>query len=126
MRKKIGTGLALLLAVSIGALTVVRAGRAQGAATGKARMLEPLAPSLGYETIRVGPVTVAPNARYQQILTCPAGKRVVGGGVQSGSDFSRMISSYPVGSTAWEVMGYNDLKTGTASIVAYAICIIAP
>ena len=125
MQKRIVTVCAMLLTVAGIVLTSVNAGRAQGVATGKGRVLEALTANLGYEIIRVGPVTVAPNARYQQILNCPAGKKVVGGGVESGSDFSRMISSAPAGSTGWQVMGWNDLKTGTASIIAYAICIVA-
>lgn len=126
MRKRTVTGFALLLAVSLMAVTVVRAGRAQGVATGKARVLEAVTASLGYEIIKVGPVIVGPNQQFFQLLQCPAGKKVVGGGFSSGSDFWRVISSDPLSATVWEVKGLHDAKTGTSSVSAYAICMIVP
>jgi hypothetical protein len=80
---------------------------------------------LGYEIVKMGPDQVAAKGFYYKVVYCPSGKRVVGGGVQSGSSMTRIIDSFPADPTAWVIKGQNDGSVAT-TMLFYAICIFAP
>jgi hypothetical protein len=68
------------------------------------------------------------------IATCPAGKRVTGGGatiVQGNKEFAELVSSAPTGPssqpTGWQASALISLDTGSGNgtsgtITAYVIC----
>lgn len=131
MLKRIATGLAVLMVVSSIALAVVPAIRAQVLPERSKPRIEQLSATppanLGYEIVRVGPVVAAVNGGIYQVVDCPSGKKVVGGGFTVSSGTITWSSSGPSGSTgnnAWMVAGRTASST-PASAVVYAICIIA-
>jgi len=72
--------------------------------------------------------TVAAGEANGATATCPAGRRVTGGGARfdTGTDVS-VRESYPSGSgnsTAWTVRVGDDDMTGTASYTVFAICAV--
>jgi len=80
---------------------------------------------LGYEIVYVGPVAAAVNAGYYQVVNCPSGKKVVGGGYKLNSGAVSWSSNGPSGNNAWMVAGRTESST-PASAFFMAICIIAP
>lgn len=74
-----------------------------------------------------GFVTVTnPNvmgAGYSEFWTvdCPAGLRVISGGVSSTSSLITMRASRPFGAAAWQVGAVNN-SSGEQTLTAYAIC----
>jgi hypothetical protein len=80
---------------------------------------------LGYEIVTVGPVVGAVNGGYYQVVNCPSGKKVVGGGFSPNSGQVSWNSSAPSGNSAWAVSGRTESST-PASAFFSAICVVAP
>lgn len=82
--------------------------------------------TLGYELVQGPNVTLAPNAYTSAYASCPAGKKVLGGG---GSNSSRglvvLTDSFPAGENLWGVYMQNN---SAQSLVfrAFAICATIP
>lgn len=78
----------------------------------------------GYEIVEVEQtITMAPGDTGEFVTaTCPAGKKVLGGGYSSGGFFT-FLNSSPVGDDRWQVLVVNrhDL-TFTAPVAVRAIC----
>jgi hypothetical protein len=76
----------------------------------------------GYEIVTVGPFTIPPGGGISASVSCPAGKKLLSGGVDSSnSGFTTMGRSYPVNDTTWNIGIRNDGAGAVASNV-YAIC----
>jgi hypothetical protein len=78
----------------------------------------------GYEVVQSAPVTVAPNTYEIARVTCPAGKRPIGGGGHHASGVGAvafLASSIPIDNTQWQAIFRNPSAT-TASMWAYAVC----
>jgi hypothetical protein len=125
MRNRILAGFGLLAIVSAITLVSVPAVRAQVLPGAKARMLEPLPPSIGYEKVSVGPLVGPVNAGVYQVVNCPPGKKIVGGGVTIGSGSMHWNASGPQGD-AWMVSGRTESSTPASNIWVTAICIAVP
>ena len=74
-----------------------------------------------------GTLILAPNGAAQYIVDCPAGKRVLGGGVIEAIptvNFFHMQMSGPVSDTSWLVVLVNDtsLTAAAGDVQAYATC----
>jgi hypothetical protein len=130
MRKNIVTGAAALFVASSIAFTVVPAVHAQVKSNPRALASNATPPaSLGYEIVTVGPVASAVGGGFYQIVTCPGGKKVVGGGALPNTGGTNgnvaLTGSAPGGNASWVVSMINNTgKSLTATF--FAICIIAP
>jgi Collagen triple helix repeat (20 copies) len=92
----------------------------------------------GYQIV-VAEVTVGLLSSNNVSVDCPAGKRVVGGGVRSGAAFSdngtpayatgsrdmNVLDSFPVDADTWFVRAYYGGPFTLADLAAYAICVNA-
>ena len=61
-------------------------------------------------------------------MTCPAGKRVVGGGAQiyGATGDAALDESFPLDATRWHARAYEVNATGDNwYVIAYAICAVA-
>jgi hypothetical protein len=68
------------------------------------------------------------DASHAVTLSCPAGKRVVGGGaeVYGATANAALDESFPLDSTRWYARAYEVNATGDSwHVVAYAICAVA-
>ncbi|MFF4448505.1 hypothetical protein [Streptomyces sp. NPDC001502] len=76
----------------------------------------------GYEVVRQEGAVVEPNAFEQVVATCPAGKKVIGGGFFGNGAKLLTIRSFPgSGNTSWIVTVQNT-DTVPLGFSAYAIC----
>ena len=76
----------------------------------------------GYQVVGVTNQPVAAGATGSAVAECPAGKRVVGGGVYAGHDAMRLIESFPLGGNPGGWLG-GVFNGGGANIFdVYAIC----
>lgn len=78
----------------------------------------------GYQTVHVDFDVANLDVGYQLIM-CPAGTRVLGGGVSGGSSSGgafNVRSSWPYGSAGWQVFVYNDSLFFHATATAWAVC----
>ncbi|WKD36649.1 hypothetical protein [Streptomyces xanthophaeus] len=76
----------------------------------------------GYEVVRQEGAVVEPNAFEQVVATCPAGKKVIGGGFVGNGAKLLTIRSFPgSGNTSWIVTVQNT-DTVPLGFSAYAIC----
>lgn len=78
----------------------------------------------GHQFLQSALVSVAANQVGFATVTCPAGKRVLGGGghvagVAAGAGF--LWQSIPISATAWRV-AYKNTSGSNVSIWAYAVC----
>lgn len=80
---------------------------------------------LGYEIVTVGPVVGAVNGGYYQVVYCPSGKKVIGGGFSLNSGAVSWHSSTPYNYNAWAFSGRTE-GSMPASAFFKAICICAP
>jgi hypothetical protein len=56
-------------------------------------------------------------------VSCPAGKRVIGGGVENHTFKTTLLSSHPLGDNRWEAWVVNyDASVRAVSMIVYAIC----
>jgi hypothetical protein len=80
----------------------------------------------GYEVVAVTNQPVAAGAIGAARAVCPAGKRLLGGGVYTGHDAMRLVESYPRGSGA--ISWYGAVFNGGGANVfdVYAICARLP
>ncbi|MFJ6370098.1 hypothetical protein ACIQK5_18215 [Streptomyces virginiae] len=76
----------------------------------------------GYEIVRQEGVPVDPNGFEQVVVTCPAGKKVLGGGFVGNGAKLLTIRSFPgAGGTSWIVTVQNT-DTVPLGYSGYAIC----
>jgi hypothetical protein len=76
--------------------------------------------------VATAPGTVPREGATAATATCPAGRRVTGGGarVDTGTDVS-VRESYPsANNTAWTARVGNDDTAGTASYTVFAVCAV--
>jgi len=74
----------------------------------------------GYEVVGVTNQPVAAGATGAALASCPAGKRVLGGGVYTGHDAMRVIESFPSADSGWFGAVSNG---GDANVLdIYAVC----
>lgn len=127
MRPKLAAVSAVLCVVVLVALAIARGVGAQVLPSGKGRVIDAAPASLAYEIVKAPPVQNPPKKVFSAMISCPSGKKVVGGGLQQGSDFFHMTQSYPVDGSNWFASGYNDGPAGgvVTSVTLYAICIVA-
>jgi collagen type I alpha len=83
-------------------------------ATGAAGATGATGPS-GVASLTAVTATMASGTRTAT-ATCPAGKRVFGGGVTS-TDTKTLVQSGPVGTTGWIASYSSDIAAGKTSIV---------
>jgi len=86
------------------------------------------APSVpGLQIVHGATVTLAGSAAADAVATCPAGKRLTGGGyiTTDGVPFIDVFRSWPFSSTQWKASGKNTTTT-PHDFSAYAICATAP
>ncbi|MFD8396643.1 hypothetical protein ACFV2N_47715 [Streptomyces sp. NPDC059680] len=115
-KQVIGAGVAALALLSGG-------GWSAQAATGQAAAAKtpPPAPAMhGYQIVRL-PNANVPNFQ-RRTVSCPAGKRVVGGGAEAKGNHAILVGSFPTGDgTGWIGLGRQD-GYSTVGISVYAIC----
>jgi hypothetical protein len=75
----------------------------------------------GYEVVNTAPATLGPGAITAVSASCPAGKKVLGGGGTVGHDV-RILASRPVGETAWWWQAQNEGASTVTGMQGYAIC----
>lgn len=73
----------------------------------------------GREVVRVA-ATVAPGTYGGLIAPCPAGKTVLGGGVNTANSTVPITTSRPEGD-GWNGRAFNG-STGTVTVETYAVC----
>lgn len=125
MRNRIVAGFSLLVVVAALVLVAVPAVRAQVLPGAKGRMLEPPPPSIGYEKVSVGPLVGPVNAGIYQVVNCPPGKKIVGGGVTMGGGTIQWTSNGPQGD-GWMVAGRTESSIPASNVWVTAICIAVP
>jgi hypothetical protein len=74
----------------------------------------------GYVVVEVS-VDVSPGQFGGLPVTCPAGKRVLGGGANTARANAVISTSRPTGPSTWEVRAYNG-GTTTMTVATYAVC----
>ncbi len=74
----------------------------------------------GYELVETAPTVVGPGAITALSASCPAGKKVLGGG-GTVPDAFHLLASRPVGGTAWWWQAHNE-GASSATMQAFAIC----
>ena len=83
----------------------------------------------GYEVVtKAATIAAGPNANSDLIVSCPSGKKAIGGGVEQNSvPAATMYGSYP-GQAAegptWHIALTNG-TTSTRQVALYAVCVIA-
>ena len=78
----------------------------------------------GWERIASAPVAVRPGSISQASVSCPAGKKILGGGAATFGDGMSLVSSRPYDSgTAWFATATNASAVN-GSVVAYSMCAI--
>ncbi|MEU2718818.1 hypothetical protein [Streptomyces sp. NPDC007205] len=118
-KQAIGAGV-MALALLSGAGWTAQAATSE-TATGQAAAAKAPAPALhGYQIVRL------PNANVlnfqRRTVSCPAGKRVVGGGAQARGKSAILVGSFPTkDGTGWIGLGRQD-GYSTVGISVYAIC----
>ncbi len=125
MRKRIVTGVVLLLIASPIALAVVSTVQAQ---RGTERLLPPTqaaASASGYQIVQISAIPIAPQQLVYRTVSCPQGKKVVGGGTSNGGNLlMQMHESFPVADgSGWSVSVFSG-QTRTLSITIFAVCIV--
>ena len=68
------------------------------------------------------------NSQHQVDATCPAGKRIVGGGAQvyGANAEAALDESFPVDATKWRARAYEVVATADNwHVVAFAVCAVA-
>jgi hypothetical protein len=72
-----------------------------------------------------GAQTIAKNSFGQAVATCPAGKKVIGGGEQLNNNNFQIVSSYPTVNQEWTVLVRNTApQAQTGTVIAEAICAV--
>jgi hypothetical protein len=78
----------------------------------------------GYEVVQGALVTLPPNGTAIARVTCPAGKRPIGGGGHHSSAVgfvAALSSSIPIDGNQWQG-AFKNLTANSASIRAHAVC----
>jgi hypothetical protein len=73
----------------------------------------------GYEQVSVAEILV--SGSHNISVSCPAGKKVLGGGI-NGPFATTVTSSYPSDDSTWTVEFVLDLPAGDFEVIATAIC----
>jgi hypothetical protein len=80
----------------------------------------------GYQLVSTGLVSlsVAGNGTTTLTVTCPTGKRVLGGGHESSAGFNlQPVASYPLTVDTWKVtLRLNQESAATVQLRVYALC----
>ena len=85
----------------------------------------------GYQVVDGTPFTVPPGNNVAVNVSCPSGKKPLGGGASNESDnvaesFARLNASAPtVDGTGWHVRVSSDAIIGDLTMTAYAVCATA-
>jgi hypothetical protein len=78
----------------------------------------------GYQVVQSAPMSLAANASAIARVSCPAGKRPIGGGGHHSSGVGAVAylsTSIPIDGTQWQA-GFKNLTPNAATIWAYAVC----
>ncbi|WP_405623510.1 hypothetical protein [Streptomyces sp. NBC_00076] len=106
--------LALTLATGIGWAAQASPSQAPAAKPAQARVVD------GYQIVTL-PNANVPNFQ-RRTLSCPAGKRVIGGGAEAQGNGAVLVGSFPTpDGKAWVGIGRQDGYT-SVGISVYAIC----
>jgi hypothetical protein len=73
----------------------------------------------GYEIVEAS-WALDPGTANQWQVSCPSGKKVLGGGVSASVSSAVVFGSRPIGDTAWMGEVYNPTHAGTMTV--YAVC----
>jgi hypothetical protein len=78
----------------------------------------------GYVVVQSDPKLLAANGRLLERVSCPVGKKVLGGGGHQASGVGAvayMTDSTPIDENQWQI-GFKNVTTTPASVWVYAIC----
>jgi deoxycytidylate deaminase len=75
----------------------------------------------GYEIVSTGFQDIPAGGQSDITASCPAGKRVIGGGFE-GNSFAYAYKSFPSSTVAWTIGLRNQNTATTVAARAFAIC----